>query len=250
MSDAVPARVSLLRVCIVAGVVEALSLAAGVIVQFTTNLTGWGPWLAIGALALVAALAEWLRQVLTAPRPGRVRAGFEEKIEPHRRTPAAAGLLLTVVVIGGLGFAAAAGVGYLSGFITGNESGAERLAAPVTADFDGVSVTVSSVSHTPHFTRVSVAITNGLPNTIDLPLGFCSLSVAGEQTLDADAFRSSWRASIAPQTTRQGVLVFPGHFASGPVEASLTFATVFKQGFEGPDSIAVTGLPLTALPPG
>ena len=60
-------------------------------------------------------------------------------------------------------------------------------------------------------------------------------------------FRSSWNQTIAPGQTRSGVLVFPGHLGIGETTASLAFATVFEQGFDGPTSIVVDGLVLAPL---
>ena len=66
-------------------------------------------------------------------------------------------------------------------------------------------------------------------------------------SLGGDPFRSSWNQTIAPGQTRRGTLVFPGHLDPAGTTATLSFATVFEQGFDGPSSIVVGGLELAPV---
>ncbi len=118
----------------------------------------------------------------------------------------------------------------------------------MSVDSQGVTTTVQSVEHTQDFTRVEITVVNGLANTITLPVfSNTTLTAADGTTLGGDPFRSSWNQTIAPGQTRGGVLVFPGHLGIGETTASLAFATVFEQGFDGPTSIVVDGLVLAPL---
>ena len=89
---------------------------------------------------------------------------------------------------------------------------------------------------------------NGLANTINLPVfGNATLASADGTTLGGDPFRSSWNQTIAPGQTLRGTLVFPGHLDPAGTTATLSFATVFEQGFDGPSSIVVGGLELSPV---
>jgi hypothetical protein len=95
---------------------------------------------------------------------------------------------------------------------------------------------------------VELTVVNGLANTITLPVfGNATLSTADGTSLGGDPFRSSWNQTIAPGQARRGTIVFPGHLDPGAATATLSFATVFEQGFDGPASIVVGGLELTPI---
>ena len=260
-------RVSLVRVAVVGAVAESVLLAAGVLVQLLTDWTGSGEWLAIPLLGTVASLVTLVREAATRPRSpdgGQTAApsarGGSVDGQPwsstaprpggrrRRQAPVGVGVLVALLVIGGGGLALTHGVATVSSFITGNQTGTERLAEPVTQTEQGVTLTVQSVEQTRSFTRVTVTVRNQLPDTITLPLyKNATLRDADGVTLAADSFRSSWTDTIASGQVSQGTLVFVGRLPDGPTTASLAFATVFEQGFSGPDSIVVDGLGLDAL---
>lgn len=232
---------SLARVAWVGALVYVLLALAGFVTQWLTDWTGFGPWLAVPLGAVIAGLVEVLREVLQ--RRGEA-GGPAERTSPQRGAPAGVAVLITLLLLGGGGLAAAYGIATLSAFITGNQSGTERLAAQAEDAADGITTAVTSVEHTADFTRVRITVRNRLPNTVSLPLyGNATLS-DDAVTLEADAFRSTWSETIAPGQRRTGVLVFPGHLADGATSATLAFATVFEQGFEGPSSIVVDGIEL------
>ena len=242
------------RVLLVGGLANLVLLAAGVVIQFATDWTGIGPWLAAPLVGMVAALVDVGKQAATrdttaAPAPAPA-AGVSPTADtgtispPKRRVPIVVGVAVAVLLIGGGGLAIAYGVATVTAFITGNQTGTERLVGgPVVVDTQGVSTTVRSVEHTQDFTRVEITVQNGLPNTITLPVfRNATLTAADGTTLGADPFRSSWNETIAPGQPSSGVLVFGGHLPPGETTAALSFATVFEQGFEGPSSIVVGGL--------
>lgn len=247
-------RVRLGRVVLVGGLANLVLLAAGVVIQFATDWTGIGPWLAAPLVGMVAALVDVgkqaaTRDTTTAPAPAPA-AGTSPTADtgtispPKRRVPIVVGVAVAVLLIGGGGLAIAYGVATVTAFITGNQTGTERLVGgPVVIDTQGVSTIVRSVEHTQDFTRVEITVQNGLPNTITLPVfNNATLTAADGTTLGADPFRSSWNQTIAPGQPSSGVLVFGGHLPPGETTAALAFATVFEQGFEGPSSIVVGGL--------
>jgi hypothetical protein len=100
-------------------------------------------------------------------------------------------LLTALLVIGVGGLAVTEGVRYGVGYITGNESGTDRLAQRTSASASGLIVTVEGVTYTAHFTRVDVAARNETGTTLDLPLfGYCVFTGREGTTLAADPFRS------------------------------------------------------------
>jgi len=101
---------------------------------------------------------------------------------------------------------------------------------------------LSKVERTQDFTRVEIVVHNKLANTITLP-GFqrATLSDAAGATLEVDSFRSSWSETIAPGQLRRGTIIFGGHLADGETTATVAFATIFEQGFDGPSSLVVPG---------
>ena len=169
-------RVRLGRVVLVGGLANLVLLAAGVVINFATDWTGIGPWLAAPLVGMVAALVDVGRQSLTrgaragiptegrGPRDIRDRPGRASTSEygigtrTKRRVPVLVGVLVAVLLIGGGGVAIAYGVATVTAFITGNQTGPDRLVGgPVTVDTQGVTTTVHRVEHTQDFTRVEDA---------------------------------------------------------------------------------------------
>lgn len=267
-------RVRIGRVILVGGLANLLLVAAGVVIQFATDWTGIGTWLAAPLTGMVASMVALIKDALSRPpeaEPAPPPAGPEsggvpgsrDAPAPHRTTaptgvvppPRRPGVsvlvavLAVVLVIGVVGVGVTYAVATVSGFITGNQVGVDRLAnGPVAVDSSGVVTTVERVEHTADFTRVELTVRNGLGNTITLPLyGNTTLSAEDGTTLDADSFRSSWSDTIPPGQLRRGTIVFGGHLPETGTIATLSFATVFEQGFTGPQSIAVPGLSIAPL---
>lgn len=234
-------RVSLGRIAWVGGLVYVLLALLGVVTQQLTDWTGYGPWIAVPLGALAAALLEVVREAL---QRGRSTPGVEERgPSSPRRTSAGVAVVVTVLLLGGAGAAAAYGIATLSAYISGNQVGAERLVADVKNSSKGVTTTVTSVEHTADFTRVRITVHNGLDDTIRLGLWENATMSDPEITLEADSSRSSWADTIAPRQNRSGTIVFPGHLTVEPTTATLAFAHVFGS-LDGPQSIVVDGLAL------
>ncbi|HEU4758035.1 MAG TPA: FHA domain-containing protein [Agromyces sp.] len=262
-----PGRVHVGRVVLVGGLANLLLVGAGVVIQFATDWTGIGTWLAAPLTGMVASLVAIMKDVLTKepePEPGPAAPPVEGAATTPRGSGAApagpttgvvppprrggvsvlVGVLVTVLVIGVGGVLVTYAVATVSGYVTGNQVGVDRLQnGPVAVDSGGVVTTVERVEHTADFTRVELTVRNDLGNTITLPLyGNATLSAEDGTTLDADPFRSSWSETIAPGQLRRGTIVFGGHLPDAGTTATLTFGTVFEQGFTGPQTIAVPGL--------
>lgn len=262
-------RVHVGRVVLVGGLANLVLVAAGVVIQFATDWTGIGTWLAAPLTGMAASLVAIMKDVLTkepepepapapaappvggaAPNPrgqGGATAGPSTGVVPPPRRGGVSvlvGVLVAVLVIGVGGVLVTYAVATVSGFVTGNQVGVDRLQnGPVAVDSGGVVTTVERVEHTADFTRVELTVRNDLGNTITLPLyGNATLSAEDGTTLEADPFRSSWSESIAPGQLRRGTIVFGGHLPDAGTTATLAFGTVFEQGFTGPQTIAVPGL--------
>lgn len=264
-----PGRVHVGRVVLVGGLANLVLVGAGVVIQFATDWTGIGTWLAAPLTGMAASLVAIMKDVLTkepepepapapaappvggaAPNPrgqGGATAGPSTGVVPPPRRGGVSvlvGVLVAVLVIGVGGVLVTYAVATVSGYVTGNQVGVDRLQnGPVVVDSGGVVTTVERVEHTADFTRVELTVRNDLGNTITLPLyGNATLSAEDGTTLEADPFRSSWSESIAPGQLRRGTIVFGGHLPDAGTTATLAFGTVFEQGFTGPQTIAVPGL--------
>ena len=194
-------KVRLGRTLVIAAAFEVVLLLANVVVTFLTDWTGFGPWLTAPLVGMLVALIDPVKQSLggsgAGAADGSARAGGPP--QARRGTPLAVALVVGVVVLGGGGWAVAAGVSYVTGVVTGNEDGVERLVQPVSSEASGLSITVDSVQHTPNFTRVAIVARNGLTSTVQLPLfNNASLASADGTTLEADSFRSDWSPSLPP----------------------------------------------------
>jgi len=141
------------RVVLIGGLTNVLLLAASVVIQFATDWTGIGPWLAAPLTGMMAALIEVAREALTREsEPSAEVASNRRGIPVDRRTgpirPAqsrpsvAAGVLVAVILVGLGGAAVTHGVATVSGYVTGNQVGSDRLlGGPVPVDSSGVGTT-------------------------------------------------------------------------------------------------------------
>ena len=182
----------------------------------------------------------------TAHPPWPVEAAPEAapRSAPRSR-PIIATVLATLLLLGGGGWLLAGAASYAVGYFSGNEVGTQRLARQVTAEAQGVTVTVLGIQSTAHFTRVEIHVQNGTNSSMSLPL-FHNAILTGPDgtTFDADPFRSTWQPDIAPGGQRKGTINFESRLPESGGTVSLSFVTVFMQGFDGPRSITVPDIPL------
>ncbi len=232
-----------------------LGLLGNVVASFLATWSGALTWLAVPVAALcvsvITALAQAhvharFRSSPTSPHPP---PGPAAAAGPWRRRGISltAALLTVLLVIGVGGFVVTWGVQYAVGYVTGNESGEDRLAAPAAASAAGLTLTVSRFEETRHFTRLTVSVHNDVGESLALPLyGNCVLTGGDGTTIEADAFRSDWSDSVAAGARQSGTIVVNGHLPPGVRRASLAFARVYGGGFSGPDSIRIDGIALVA----
>ncbi|WP_344222096.1 FHA domain-containing protein [Kribbella sancticallisti] len=253
-ADAAPARgpsagrVRLVKVMVIAGVVEALGLAANSIAAFVADHAGGVVrWLVPPGLALLTAMVIAVIQAVSKEPASAPASNTRTTTAVARRrgTPAAAAILVVLLVVGLGGFAVAAGVQYAAGYVTGKESGEDRLVRPITKSGSGLIATVEHVFHTAHFTRVELTVKNTTETSLSLPLfGFCTFTGSDGTTLEADTFRSQWSDTIPPGTLQRGTITFNGHLPAHLTTASLNFSQVF-----GPSGKPLT-IPGIKLNPG
>jgi hypothetical protein len=162
--------------------------------------------------------------------PGDVHAPPPARHQ-RRGTPLPLALLIAVVVIGVGGWGVTQGVRYAVGYVTGNESGTERLVQEASGSVDGLTLTVESVEHTAHFTRVDLAARNDTGTPVTLPLfKNCVFVGADGTTLEADAFKSQWSEEVARGGLQRGTVTFGGHLPDAVTRATLSFSTIFRFG--------------------
>jgi hypothetical protein len=236
-----------LRVGALAG---AIVLVANVAVSLAIDSNHLTRWLLAPAVGVVAAALA----VVTARPPAaelsvieRAIAGLPDGEDRHRsRFPlvsAASALVITTIVIGVAGLALSGVARYGMAWVTGNERGHDRLVSPVTAKTHGLSLTVTRIEQTPHFTRVTVTVRNRAKATVVMPIdgGNCEL-IAGDGTArEAQAFRSEWDESVSAGSTRTSTVVFGGHLPADATRARIAFAHLFG---DGPQTIVVSNLQL------
>lgn len=240
----------------------ALMFAAGInvvgilgnsLTAFLTELTPTWTWFITVFIGLLVALViETLghyRKGQGAPQSPPV--GHPESSPgrtPAPRRPLGVTVLVTLLLLGGGGWLVTAGVSYAVGYASGNENGVQRLESQVVTEAQGVTVTVLGVQSTAHFTRVEILVNNGTSSSISLPL-FQNAVLTGPDgtTFDASSFRSNWQPQIPAGGQRKGTLNFESQLPEDSTTVSLSFATVFVQGFDGPRSITVPHIPLRPL---
>ncbi|MEV6417578.1 FHA domain-containing protein [Kribbella sp. NPDC051718] len=222
-------RVRLVKIIVIAGVVEGVGLAANGISAFVADhVGGITRWLAAPTVALIAAMVTALIEAASKEPAG---SGTTSAPARRRGTPAAVAILVVLAVVGVGGFAAAAGVQYAAGYITGKESGEDRLVQMVTKSGSGLTATVEHVTYTSHFTRVEVTVRNTTQASLSLPLfGFCTFTGSDGTTLEVDAFRSQWTDIVPPGGFQRGTITFKGHLPDNLTTASLSFSQVFGPG--------------------
>jgi len=260
-----------------AAAINVVGLIGNSLTSFLTELTPTWTWFVTPAMGLVVALGgealDYLKdKAEPAPkqpprryhpsglgqpaRPARpLRPGHPDtrattypsrpvKSAPRSR-PLIVTALVTLLLLGGGGWLLAAGASYAVGYFSGNEEGTQRLARQVVTEAEGVTVTILGVQGTAHFTRVEIHVRNGTSNSMSLPL-FHNAILTGPDgtTFDADAFRSSWQPEIPPGGQRKGTINFESQLPDTGGTVSLSFVTVFIQGFDGPRSITVPDIPL------
>jgi hypothetical protein len=256
--------VKLGRILLVAGLINILGLAANSATSFATDqANGALRWVFPPAIALTAALLTAVVQAAGAaptepePQPGRSNGPVPPPYAPSPRRPtywqpsaypqpssypqaATVGsrrrsvpvAILVMLLVCGVGAATiTVGVRYVVGYVTGNESGDDRLIQPATARAGNLTLLVDKIEYTSHFTRVGLVARNAGTSQVSLPLfGDCVFTGGDGTTLQADDFRSRWSTTVPPGGVQRGTVTFGGQLPDGVPRASLSFSTVFSAG--------------------
>ncbi|HWD81584.1 MAG TPA: FHA domain-containing protein [Kribbella sp.] len=221
--------VRLPRVLIAAGGVIVLGLIVNLVVTFVSDGPGSAlRWLVPPGIALVVAM---VLAILDAAAPKEHRPGrFDVSV--------IVAIAVVLVGIGVGGFALTAGTEYVAGYLTGNESGADRLVKPVAKSGIGITVTVESVTYTSHFTRIEVLVVNDSKQAFTIPIDGTTFTAADGTALRADTGKSSWPSKIPAHGSEHGTITFKGTLPDSADQAVLTFKS-------GSTSFAVQGIQLT-----
>jgi hypothetical protein len=251
-------QVVLGRVLVVGTMVATTVLLVNVIISFVADVSSPLRWFAVPVAGIAAAVLSAYDQMRrrASERSEAMTAPRLVFFEPPRRWPKVAAflgeqslttaLIVPVLLIGGGGAVVSTAARYGMDWMTGNEHGPDRLVRTARSTTSGLTVTVTSVEHTSHFTRVSVDIDNETGVPISLPIGEGNAQiVAGDGTTrTAEASRSDWAESISTGTIRHGVITFSGHLPKDAIRARLVFNQVFGYGDGLPESVAVNGIQL------
>lgn len=242
-------KLRLWKILLVGAVLEIVLNLVNLGIKAFTDSSGVSSIFGFAAAGVAASVIELVRQELTS---GPESPSTDPVPPPKRGRGVAVGVLVTVLIIGGGGALLTYAVNTVSGLITGDQGdGDQRLQnGPVAVESAGVLLTVHTVVQTRDFTRVQVTVENNTSGTLALPL-FRNASLVADDgsALQADAFRSTWVDSVAPQQRVRGTLIFPGRLTDAGTTASLAFAHVAAFGGGGPDSFVVSGLAIAPVGP-
>lgn len=246
----------LTKVLLVGSAVELVIVVVTFALNFLTDKASpaWQVYLVPAAGVLVAGVRSVLDDV-SSRTPSPAGTGYishgggvygRPAAPPPRRgggIPLVAVLVVLLLLCGGGGLGVTAGVRYLYGWQTGNETGTTVFEGAASGAAGSLQVTVTKIMVTAHFTRVDVTVRNTGSHAATLPLfGNCQLVSSGGAALDADSFRSNWSEQVSPGVVHGGTINFPGKVSPG--KATMSFATVF--GIGGGDSLVVRNIPVRA----
>ncbi|MGZ0148098.1 FHA domain-containing protein [Kribbella sp. WER1] len=221
--------VRLPRVLVVAGGIVVVGLVVNLVASFfSTGPGGMLRWLIAPSIALVAGMVLALIDA-AAPKPQRP-GRFDVSVL------IAIGVVLVGIGVGG--FALTAGTEYVAGYLTGNESGADRLVKPVAKSGSGITVTVENVTYTSHFTRIEVQVANRGKQAFSIPIDGTTFTAADGTALRADPGKSSWPSRIDAGGSEHGTITFKGKLPDSATQAALTFKS-------GSTTFTVSGVTLS-----
>ncbi|NGY64327.1 hypothetical protein G7043_35975 [Lentzea sp. NEAU-D13] len=227
-----------LRSTVVAVLTPVIGTAVAVVVNFATTVPdNVLLWVAVGVLTLVLSVLAAMSAGQAPPPPGtrqRTRG-------PSKGRAALIGFAVCLVIVAVL----VPGARYAYGWVTGNETGVDRLAEPRSVTAGRLTMSVDRVEVTSHFTKVTMTVTNGYEMTVNLPVFGYSQLTSGTLTAEGEPFRSKWNTDIPPDQSRTGTIAFSEPLEPAATSVTVTFTHVFGAGEPGaPNSLAVRDVPL------
>jgi hypothetical protein len=239
-------RVGTGRVILIPVVVNVVGWATTAVLTFVAGrAVGVPGWLVGPTAAIVAGVVQSLFDA--ARGSAVVRADAGPAIARRSGGIPVAAAILTVLLIGVAGYAATVGIRYGVGWVTGNEDqiGGERLVAAQSGKSGRVTITVTGIVNTTHFTRVQLTVNNGEDQPATLALFRNCVLTGGAVTLQAEPFKSGWPEDVPPRSTQQGHITFAGQLPDSATTAQLSFIRVFVFGrFGVDDSVVVKSMRL------
>jgi hypothetical protein len=203
-------------------------------------------------VAMIPLLVDYARSSREEPTRGPGHAGYPEahRPRPHRRGGALLVGILVLVVLGG---GAAYGISWVVGRVTGNETViADRLAEEVTGTADTLSVEVTSVEVTDHFTKVGVSARNDDAMTVLISVWANAQLVddTGQSLEPVQGFAMSDDIDVPANGIEvRDVITFDGQLAPEATTATLIFGVLMPRGFDfDANSLQVENIRLTPLP--
>ncbi|WP_158840465.1 hypothetical protein [Saccharothrix deserti] len=245
------------RSAVVAVLTPVIGTAVAVAINFATAVPDSVTlWLVVGGLTVVAAVLTATTATDTpSPRhagpptgapfgaPNRA-SGWPPPNQPRQRSSgrgraALIGLAVCAVVVA----IVVPGARFAYGWITGNETGVERLAESRSASAGALALTVDGVEVTSHFTKVTMTVRNDYDTSVTLPVFGYSQLTSGAVTVEGEPFRSRWPDTVPPGQSRTGTITFGEPLPDSATSVTVTFTTVFGA-LHGPDSLSVEDVPL------
>lgn len=224
----------------VAACLACLAAAISEAAKFFVESLNYPPLFTAAAAVLVAG-AVAIIGIVQEPGP---TSGFSRPGQP-RPGSRTSGVITALVVVTVLG-AAIYGGSWLFRYVTGSQSGVERLAEPgPTATAGDLRMTVTSVEDTEDFIKITVQAVNSaaFPVTIPVANSNCSLINANGGTLTPYTLASFGDSTLvvpANGIAVQRELTFKGQPKGETL--TLTFSTLFWQGFNEPTTISITDI--------
>jgi hypothetical protein len=246
------------KVVLIALAVETVIVVVTVLVNFLTRSapTAWQVFLVPAAGVLIAGVKAGLDAIASdtdrSSTPDPPTVGYADHgggmygprpvaVPRKRHVPVVAVLAVLLLVCGGGGLAVTAAVHYVYGWVTGNETGRVVFQGQASGKASALTVTVTQVMITRHFTRLDVTVQNAGSETVTLPLYRNSQLVGADgRTLEADSFRSQWSESVPPGVRQSGKINLTGR--APPGKSVLSFATVFGPG--GGGALVIKDIPI------
>ena len=228
----------------IAGLCALIPLVGNVTASFVTDWTGGRSRLVVPVVGVVVAMVTALVQAYgSAPDPVSQTTPRDQERRPtdgdtYRRyvqqkprhgTSLPVALAIAILVMGAGGWAVTKGVRNGVGYITGNEPGTERLRKQAEENISGLTLTVESVKHTAHFTRVRLLAHNTSDNlSIRLPLATSKFRGVDGTSLEAERFKSRSSEELSPGSLQRGTITFGNHLPDSVRQAELTFSPIFR----------------------